>query len=309
MRTTVVVAAFVFGISLGLAVADGAEAALHAKPIQIKSCDILPGQVMPIAGFMQHQAGFEIVYLVEGADLVGVKSATLAIDSILTPDGRNIAKKRNGNRAYSLGSFPKATDDGKYCIFSLQVDDASQFGKVEQLKIKGSIAALVGSAREEKTLELSVNDTKPAAEKKGAGDKREANDKKTAGDKKTPKAKKTAADKKVATVGPFTIAIGDRESGGFGGLFGPLLGGMGTAPQPAAAPQNGKPSFVGIKLTGPMEAIIDVKFKDGDQELQSGYEYDTNSRQYTFSKPSSGKLTLMLSYWADLKETKVLIGQ
>ena len=90
--------------------------------------------------------------------MIGIKNESLSIHSVLTGDGKDISRKRNGDPAYRQGSFPKASDDGKYCVFYLEVDDASQFGKVEKISVKGSIIALIGSNREEKTVELNVGD-------------------------------------------------------------------------------------------------------------------------------------------------------
>ena len=63
-----------------------------------------------------------------------------------------------------------------------------------------------------------------------------------------------------------------------------------------------------IKLTGPLGGIIEAKFKDGDQELQAGFSWDSTSRDYDFPTPRSGKITLILSYWADLRQAKVKLG-
>ena len=51
------------------------------------------------------------------------------------------------------------------------------------------------------------------------------------------------------------------------------------------------------------------KIQGRDHELQSGYSFDSKSRNYDFPTPKSGKITLTLSYWSDLKEAKVKIGQ
>ena len=81
----------------------------------------------------------------------------------------------------------------------------------------------------------------------------------------------------------------------------------GTSSNPSS--KSGEQSFVGIKLAGPMAGIIHATFKDGDQVLQSGYSFDSKSRDYSFAAPKSGKITMTLSYWTDLKEVKVQIGK
>jgi hypothetical protein len=269
MRTATFVAMLILAINVGAIFGeDASSTTLRAKPIQIVSCDVLPPEAVHLGGFMQHKPGFQIFYLIEGADLIGIKSESLSIDSVLTADGKDISKKRNGNPSYQQGSFPKASEDGKYCVFSLEVDDASQFGKVEKIAVNGSIVALIGSNRQEKTVELKVGD------------------------------------KKETKIGPYSIQVSKSNGGMFGGMM-PML----TPGSSGDSAKSGEKSFIGIKLTGPMSGIIKAKFKDGDHELQSGYSYDSKSRNYDFPTPKSGKITLTLSYWADLKEAKVKIGQ
>lgn len=272
MRATILAAAAIVVLFGGILRGEDAKPAVfHAKPFRITSTGVVSGEAMAaVTGFGQNKPGFEISYLIEGEDLIGVKKNSLEIKSIMTGRGKDISKKRNGKIAYDMGSFPKASDDGKYCVFSIEVDDASQFGKVEQIKVNGSIVALLGTKREDKTVEVNVNE------------------------------------KKETKAGLFSIQVGKPGAGG--GMFGALtqaLGGPGAAP----SAKDGDKSNVGIKLTGPMSSMIEAKFKDGDHELQSCYSYDDKSRDYTFPKPKSGKLTVILSYWADMKEAEVRIGE
>jgi hypothetical protein len=236
---------------------------LRAKPVQIVSCAEMPAGVGNAAAFLQHKVGFQIHYLIEGEDLIGIKPKSLVIDSITTPAGKDISKQRNGHTAYEQGSFPKASEDGKYCIFSLECADARQFGQVEKLVVKGSITALVASNREEKKLVVDVNSKQPQK------------------------------------VGPFTIQCGKPSGGLFGGFT--LVPGVNT--------DSSSKKNVGVKVAGPMQGVIDIKFKDEDRDLEGGYSYDDKGRDYTFPKPKSGKLTVTVSYWADLREAKVQIGQ
>jgi hypothetical protein len=145
------------------------------------------------------------------------------------------------------------------------VDNPSQFGKVEKLKINGEIVALLGSQREEKTVEIDVKE------------------------------------KQETKVGPFSIQVGKPGAGGLMGVFSMALSGT--------PPAKKESDNVGVKLAGPMSAVIDAKFKADDQDLRPCYSFDEKARDYTFQKPKSGKLILTLSYWNDLKEAKVKIGE
>jgi hypothetical protein len=277
---------------------DAKPLILRARPIQIISCDTLPTQVKPAVGHIRFKPGFGIFYLVEGTDLRGVKAGSLFIDSIFTPDGTDISRKRNGEPAYNQGAFPTVSDDGTYCIFSVEVGDSSQFGKVERLIVKGSIVALTGSEHEKKTVELDVND---GSEKK---------------------------------VGPFSIQVAGlvpMASPVVAGGYSPVissdiptakvtpLGDQATvvqAPTKSARPPFGSSpndgsAFVQINLAGPMSNIINATFKNGDRELQTGYTsyFPDRQRCYGFPRPHTGKLTLTLAYWAGLHEAKVQIGQ
>ena len=100
-----------------------------------------------------YPVGFQIWYLIEGRDIVCFDSIT--IDSISTPEGRDISRFPSGKRSYTAGSNHKPTEDGKYCVCSLFVKQ-NHFGKVEQLSIKGHATVLTATEREEKTFELGM---------------------------------------------------------------------------------------------------------------------------------------------------------
>jgi hypothetical protein len=156
MKTTTLAALAVLALTCHSVLAADAP---RIRPVQIVSCDTIPEGLAFDVKPMGYQPGFEIFYLVEGSDLAGIKPESLVIESIKSADGPDIAKKRNGKPACKLGPFPKASDDGKYCVFSMHVDD-NQFGKIDKLAIKGSVVVLSGSKREEKTVDLKVTDTK-----------------------------------------------------------------------------------------------------------------------------------------------------
>jgi hypothetical protein len=105
-----------------------------------------------------YPTAFEIWYLIEGRNIVSFDSMT--IDSISTPEGHDISHFPEGKPSYTVGLPPKTTPDGKYCLCSLFVKQ-NQFGKVEQLSIKGHVTALVATEPEEKATEFGMATTKP----------------------------------------------------------------------------------------------------------------------------------------------------
>ena len=194
MRTTFLAALLFFTFNaLAVGGEDAKPATLRARPVQIISARPARtgGQRCRV---MQHKAGFQNLSH-RRRRLIGVKDKSLVIDSMTTPAGKDISKKRNGHPAYEQGSFPKTSEDGKFCIFSLEYPDSSQFGQVEKLVVKGSITALLASHREEKKIELDV------------------------GNKKSQK------------VGPFTLQCGKPSGGMFGGGF-TLIPGVSTNSSP-----------------------------------------------------------------------------
>ncbi|MBA2480504.1 MAG: hypothetical protein H0V44_07565 [Planctomycetes bacterium] len=134
--------------------------ALTVRPIQIIACEAIPAEVPFEVKPMLHDPGFRISYLVEGRDLIGFKDDSVVIDSMITPDGRDISKKPNGEPTYKMMSFPKAADDGKFGVFQVECSD-NQFGKVEQLAITGRVIALTGTKSTKGTVELALDDKAP----------------------------------------------------------------------------------------------------------------------------------------------------
>jgi hypothetical protein len=146
------------------ALASGILSAVDAptvtcKPVMITACAELPASIGFSDRPMGYDLGFKIAYLVEGEDLIGFKEDSLAITAITTADGKDISKKRNGKATWKQGSFPKTTDDGKYGIFTIEVEE-NAFGKLDGLKVQGSIVALSGSDRQTKKLTLKVSEAK-----------------------------------------------------------------------------------------------------------------------------------------------------
>jgi hypothetical protein len=136
---------------------EAGQPSVRARPVQIVSCDDLPARLDFKVKPMGYKPGFQIYYLLEGENLVGIKKDSLVLDFIKTASGSDISKHRNGKPAYEQGSFPKVSEDGKHGVFSVEVEE-NQFGKLENLSIKGTITVLTGSQRKEQSVELSVAD-------------------------------------------------------------------------------------------------------------------------------------------------------
>ena len=130
------------------------DIALIAKPIQITVCRPLPEELPQGLKPFGYEQGVKIFYLVEGDGLIGINDDSLNIEYIKDGAGRDISKKRNGKDDFELGSFPEASDDGKYLVFSIEIK-SNQFGTAESLNIKGEIKG--HSANVKRDLEIPID--------------------------------------------------------------------------------------------------------------------------------------------------------
>lgn len=135
--------------------ADVDTPVMRARPIQVLSCGAAPEGLAFDIRPMGFRSGFEIYYLVEGQGIAGFES--LSIDSIKTAQGSDISKSASGEPNYEAGPFPRRSADGKYCVFSLEVNH-DEFGKVDQLAVKGNVTILLGTKKEAKKIELKTSD-------------------------------------------------------------------------------------------------------------------------------------------------------
>jgi len=332
---------------------EGGRPSMRVRPIQMTSWDnVPPGLGLPMSASSYQprgqQPGFQVSYLVEGQDIAGFHSLT--IETIKTPEGVDISKYRNGRPAYEAGAFPSTSQDGKYCIFSLHVNQ-NQFGKVERLAIKGHATVLVGTKWEEKKIDLKATDKQ--ATKVGAFSVRvmpggggipfgmvipgvpmvtpgvpvpgtpppvlprtSITPEGAEGDP----AMSTPVPATPVTIPPNTIATpGGGQSDAPRPISVPLTP-AGVAPNTCARPaeggvrcilpyQTGGSASLGVEITGPLKGLTQVTFAEGDREMQSpGSTWSDNSKTYFVPKPQSGRLTLTLRYWVDLKEAKIPIG-
>ena len=79
MKKVALIAVAVLSLNAGalLAGGDGQPTVQEIKPIQIVSWGTVPSEAMDAVKFLQYRPGFQITYLLEGADLVGVKEGSL----------------------------------------------------------------------------------------------------------------------------------------------------------------------------------------------------------------------------------------
>lgn len=132
------------------------ESSIMAKAIQITSCKPLPNGMDDSAKPFGYELGTKIFYIVEGEGLIGIlESNALKIEYIKDINGKDVSRKRNGKDDYELGSFPEASDDGKYLTFSLEVK-SNQFGFTDSLNVKGSLVGYAANDKKEIEIELDM---------------------------------------------------------------------------------------------------------------------------------------------------------
>lgn len=131
-------------------------APLTARPIQFRASAPLPGSIPFEKKPFGHSTGFEIVYLVEGQDLSGIKEDSLQLAALRGRDGSDLSLTRSGTSPVELGPFPQTTDDGRYVLFSVRSDE-DFFARVDKRSLRGSVVVFTGSRRE--TGELTLTPT------------------------------------------------------------------------------------------------------------------------------------------------------
>jgi hypothetical protein len=134
------------------------SATLRARPIQFRASAPLPETIPFEKKPFGHASGFEIVYLVEGQDLSGVKEDSLQLAELRGRDGSDLSSTRTGTSPVELGPFPQATDDGRFMLFSVR-SDQDLFGRVDERSLRGSLVVYTGSRRKQVELSLAPTDT------------------------------------------------------------------------------------------------------------------------------------------------------
>ncbi len=131
------------------------------KPIMAQECAPVTEELKFGEKPMGYEPGFKIFLMVNGKDMNAFKKDSLSIEYIKTKDGQDISKARGGKANYKMGSFPKATEDGKRAFFSIESGE-NIFGTLEDVQIKGQITALTSSKLETavtKELEFAKGDS------------------------------------------------------------------------------------------------------------------------------------------------------
>ncbi len=131
------------------------------NPIMVQECAPVAEELKFGEKPMGYEPGFKIFLMVNGKDMNAFKKDSLSIEYIKTKDGQDISKARGGKANYKMGSFPKATEDGKRAFFSIESSE-NVFGTIEALQIKGKITALTSSKLETavtKELEFGKGDS------------------------------------------------------------------------------------------------------------------------------------------------------
>lgn len=136
------------------------EAPLIARAIHITASENIPGDIPFGVRPMGYEPGFHIFYLVEGDGLIGLDESSVKVEYIKDKAGKNITLKRNGKPDYEFGSFPQASDDGKYLTFSIE-GKSNQFGSTDEVKIKGQLIAHIADDRKEFKSELNMDSSDP----------------------------------------------------------------------------------------------------------------------------------------------------
>lgn len=97
----------------------------------------LPFEVQP----MGHQPGLNLTWMVKGEGIIGFKDGSLVVKTFTIPG--NAGKPAE----CTMGSFPKATPDGRCGVFGLAAAGLP-FDQAVQVRLGGTVVMLVGSGTE-----------------------------------------------------------------------------------------------------------------------------------------------------------------
>lgn len=259
--------------------ADEVAPRLKARPLRIESTANVPTDLK--FRFDRLKPGFRVTYLIEGEDLARIQRVN--IRSIKTPGGKDL-----------LGSYKEWWDgeistDGKYYLFPIHLD-RSLGGKDAKLQFDGDVELQIGVDRKQIEIEL------------------------------------TGADSKPKKLGPFTLI--PTPNGMYSPSQGPSSFIQHAPPPPRSPPPPGfdgvqapKPRILDttvqsdprieylwtVKVKGPEERWIDIKFADGAKPL-TGLPYVSGEYlAFDLPKPSSGRLKVTIDQFNATKSVTVPI--
>jgi hypothetical protein len=106
MRVALIAAALVLVLRVGILRGEDAKpAVLQAKLFRIVATAALPPQAekLAVSYGQSMEEGFQAFYLVKGAHIIAIDEYSLSLESLMTPEGVDILKKRNESLTYDLG--------------------------------------------------------------------------------------------------------------------------------------------------------------------------------------------------------------
>jgi hypothetical protein len=254
--------------------AEVPAAGLKIRPIQYISTDRIPDDLtLPI-----DRAGFQIRYLVEGEHLAALDS--VEIDSIRTSDGVELSRPKNGKPTHRVGDSPMVSDDGKYCLFTLEISQGP-FGRVEELTIQGQLTLLCGDELINSQIEL-VEGQSP---RKIEGPFVISLVRSKASALSPAAASPTAANSKPTTQVP-------RE------------------PNPReGVPRDSDADILLVEIVGTSRILKGVEIRNGNDVLTPGATINQPGRRsYVLPADTPGKLAVSIRYWNRVRAVKLPIG-
>jgi len=255
--------------------------------------------------------GSSIAFYAQGENFVSLDDKSLVIET-LNIDGVDRLKNRKQEDNFSMGAFPKASDDGKYLKWELNITDGYH-NLQNKLKVKGHLNAYTSQKLLEATspefdlkdfASFSLGPIQIKGTKAPEQDVRDffANDdslkeedlalfekiveqSKTLGDNTPEKdAKKLLKD------------MGISESR-IQALMGKLVSYMFKEAFSSLGSANSSDT-VGISVTTTSSSVDRIELYSNDKKLEgSGWWGSEDSKTYSFSKPGSNKVYVKVFYW------------
>jgi hypothetical protein len=265
--------------------AQGA-ASVAAAPIQyafnLPKIEGLPMNLRPMG---EDKIGCKITYLVAGNGITEIVSDSLKIESITSKDGKDISKNNRGRDAWSMDRFPRISDDGKLATFSIFV---ATDAPTVMPNIKASLN--MKSADRTETARLAF---------------------------------KTSEKGKTQKAGPLTFSVAKNTSGGSGMFSFDSIITISSIDGEDDGEDDDKDGGeeeeeeddddddFNILMKGDISLVAEIKLEAGGKTIsRSGHMSFNNKTTYSFSsKPATPDFTLVVTYFADIADTKITIGK
>lgn len=124
-------------------IAASPAAEMQATVVQKRYTSELPGDLPFMVKPFGSDTGVQLGVLVTGEELTGVLDDSLKVEQILDAKGANIALNRSGDPIAKLGFSPKASEDGKYISFDIEISKYL-FATIGKNSFKGSLKIIHG---------------------------------------------------------------------------------------------------------------------------------------------------------------------